>query len=144
MVLEDLMAPVPGLAGPGSANVSRFREIIFTKPGSNEEGAGHVPRARRPARGLADLLADSPRLPESCAICLGDFAHGDKLRVLPCDGAHAFHEQCLKQWLPQNPSCPMCREDVRPGPVELDPQIARKVLQERNLRDRPRLRRFLS
>lgn len=143
--LDELMAPIPDFAGPGTANVSRFREIIFTKPGSAVDGSdAHVSKARRPARGLAELLADSPRLPDSCAICLGDFAHGDKLRVLPCDGAHAFHERCLKLWLVRNPSCPMCREDVRPGPVELDPEIARRVLEERTMRNRRRPRRGLS
>merc|ERR1719160_440101 len=143
-ILHDLMAPIPGIAGPGTANVSQFNEIVFHKPGKGEKSDGASKPVGRAPRGLAELLADSPRVPDSCAICLNDFIHGEKLRVLPCDGAHAFHERCLKLWLARNPSCPMCREDVRPGPVELDPEIARRVLQDRNMRSRGRPRRGLS
>ncbi|KAG8050789.1 hypothetical protein GUJ93_ZPchr0009g2136 [Zizania palustris] len=46
-----------------------------------------------------------------CAICLGDFADGDKVRVLPrCH--HGFHVRCIDTWLAAHSSCPTCRDSI--------------------------------
>lgn len=51
-----------------------------------------------------------------CAICLGAFATGDKLKTLPCDGQHAFHSRCLRQWFQKGKtSCPSCRYECSPA-----------------------------
>jgi E3 ubiquitin-protein ligase ATL10/75/76/77/78 len=43
-----------------------------------------------------------------CPICLGDFADGEKVRVLPkCH--HGFHVWCIDTWLSSHQSCPTCR-----------------------------------
>uniref|UniRef100_A0A0D9XW83 RING-type domain-containing protein n=1 Tax=Leersia perrieri TaxID=77586 RepID=A0A0D9XW83_9ORYZ len=48
---------------------------------------------------------------DECAICLGDFAAGDKVRVLPrCH--HGFHVRCVDTWLAAHSSCPTCRDSV--------------------------------
>ncbi|XWS33864.1 hypothetical protein CRYUN_Cryun22dG0119600 [Craigia yunnanensis] len=49
---------------------------------------------------------------ENCAICLENYVHGDKVRVLPrCK--HMFHKSCIEEWL-QVPSlhCPICRDQI--------------------------------
>jgi Ring finger domain len=43
-----------------------------------------------------------------CAICLGEFAEGERVRVLPPCG-HGFHVVCIDTWLGAHPSCPSCR-----------------------------------
>ncbi|KAJ4806190.1 Ring-h2 finger protein atl8 [Rhynchospora pubera] len=43
-----------------------------------------------------------------CAICLGEFAEGESIRVLPPCG-HVFHVVCIDTWLGAHPSCPSCR-----------------------------------
>lgn len=49
-----------------------------------------------------------------CAICLGEFADGEKVRVLPrC--AHGFHVRCVDTWLLSHDSCPTCRGSVLDG-----------------------------
>ncbi|KAG8745202.1 hypothetical protein FRC10_008514 [Ceratobasidium sp. 414] len=49
---------------------------------------------------------------ETCPICIVDFEDGDDLRVLPCEGRHRFHRDCVDQWLLElSSSCPLCRED---------------------------------
>jgi hypothetical protein len=52
-----------------------------------------------------------------CAVCLGEFADGELLRLLPrC--AHAFHVRCIDTWLRAHVNCPLCRSHVLdPSPV---------------------------
>ena len=49
---------------------------------------------------------------DECAICLNAFAAGEKLKTLPCAGAHVFHSGCMRRWLEQGNSCPTCRQDL--------------------------------
>lgn len=52
---------------------------------------------------------------ETCAICLQPI---DSEKVLmPC--GHAFHRACIKQWMLQQCTCPMCRRDFRQDPTWL-------------------------
>ncbi|CAA3000669.1 RING-H2 finger ATL78-like [Olea europaea subsp. europaea] len=49
-----------------------------------------------------------PGLDTECAICLSDFAIGERVRVLPkCN--HGFHVRCIDKWLNSHSSCPTCR-----------------------------------
>lgn len=46
-----------------------------------------------------------------CAICLGEFSDGEKVRVLPkCN--HGFHVRCIDTWLMSHSSCPNCRQSL--------------------------------
>jgi hypothetical protein len=45
-----------------------------------------------------------------CIICLQNYEYQDKVSFMECE--HKFHYNCLKTWLNENPSCPICREDV--------------------------------
>ncbi|KAL8168219.1 hypothetical protein V2J09_009718 [Rumex salicifolius] len=49
-----------------------------------------------------------PGLGTECVICLSEFAHGEKVRLLPkCN--HGFHVRCIDKWLNSHSSCPTCR-----------------------------------
>jgi hypothetical protein len=64
---------------------------------------------------------------DMCVICLEEFQHGDRLRVLPCD--HSFHVGCIDRWLSGTHShnecfttgCPTCKK--RPSLDELQEQM---------------------
>jgi E3 ubiquitin-protein ligase ATL10/75/76/77/78 len=45
-----------------------------------------------------------------CAICLTEFAQGERVRVLPrCH--HGFHVRCIDRWLSAHQTCPTCRRE---------------------------------
>lgn len=69
--------------------------------------------------------ADEPSAPASeCAVCLGEFEEGDRVRMLPAC-LHVFHLACVDAWLQGSTSCPLCRADVAatllpPPPPEVE------------------------
>ncbi|MED6106027.1 hypothetical protein PIB30_000811 [Stylosanthes scabra] len=54
-----------------------------------------------------DLLGVNKE-PFDCAVCLCEFSHEEKLRLVPIC-SHAFHMNCLDTWLLSNSTCPLCR-----------------------------------
>ncbi|KAJ3677128.1 hypothetical protein LUZ60_002852 [Juncus effusus] len=57
-----------------------------------------------------DLIAKLGRETE-CAVCRENLVIGDKMQELPCK--HLFHPPCLKPWLDEHNSCPVCRYELR-------------------------------
>ncbi|GMF29371.1 unnamed protein product [Phytophthora lilii] len=59
---------------------------------------------------------------ECCSICLGEWddeeCAGMNVVKLPC--LHAFHEECLLEWLQGNTHCPMCREEPSAARTSVD------------------------
>ncbi|CAN6178756.1 unnamed protein product [Urochloa humidicola] len=53
-----------------------------------------------------------------CAVCLSEFADEEELRLLPpC--SHAFHPDCIGEWLAGHVTCPVCRCNLDPDQEEL-------------------------
>ncbi|XP_051151103.1 E3 ubiquitin-protein ligase AIP2 [Andrographis paniculata] len=46
-----------------------------------------------------------------CSICQENLIVDDKMQELPCK--HMFHPPCLKPWLDQHNSCPICRHELK-------------------------------
>lgn len=42
-----------------------------------------------------------------CAVCKDKFIEGDNIIEIPCK--HIFHPDCIKPWLEEHCSCPVCR-----------------------------------
>ncbi|XP_059642456.1 E3 ubiquitin-protein ligase AIP2 [Cornus florida] len=45
-----------------------------------------------------------------CSICKENLVVSDKMQELPCQ--HTFHPPCLKPWLDEHNSCPICRHEL--------------------------------
>lgn len=65
---------------------------------------------------IKSLKASEGRLDQAgmeCPVCLCEFQHNEKGRLLPkC--SHRFHADCIDTWLLSNPSCPVCRASAGP------------------------------
>lgn len=53
---------------------------------------------------------ESALLNETCSVCLDTFQENDKYIKLPCK--HTFHKRCVRRWLRQHNTCPLCRETI--------------------------------
>ena len=54
---------------------------------------------------LIEDIDDDP-----CSICLEEFVVPNRIIVLPCE--HKFHSDCIKSWISQDSSCPICRQRI--------------------------------
>ncbi|KAG8987137.1 hypothetical protein FRB90_003566 [Tulasnella sp. 427] len=91
---------------PLDASVTAVSNLSRRRSGSDDHGPTDVSRPSKedPTREMIGT--------EICPICITEFEEGDDLRVLPCDGKHKFHRDCVDPWLLQVSSlCPLCRED---------------------------------
>lgn len=52
-----------------------------------------------------------PGLESECSICLCEFEQDEDVMKLTC--LHQFHPGCIKQWLEQHSTCPICRVSQR-------------------------------
>ncbi|GJN14714.1 hypothetical protein PR202_gb01569 [Eleusine coracana subsp. coracana] len=76
---------------------------------SSSAGGGGV--KKRALKSIPVEVYGGGKEEEVCAICLGEFADGEKVRVLPrC--RHGFHVRCVDAWLLSRGSCPTCRQAV--------------------------------
>ena len=89
---------------------------------------GHVAPAGCP-REVIDAIPSFKYSPETfadvsggkedaiCSVCIDPFEEGDEVRALPmCE--HAFHKECIDEWLSQNTTCPNCRASLPLPEVE--------------------------
>ncbi|KAG2182468.1 hypothetical protein INT43_007398 [Umbelopsis isabellina] len=47
---------------------------------------------------------------QDCSVCKEDFGVAEQVLILPCQ--HFFHQDCIKQWLQVNGTCPICRHSL--------------------------------
>jgi E3 ubiquitin-protein ligase ATL10/75/76/77/78 len=91
----------------GAADASRVRSTSSScQAGSRKKGGARrvlpLPLVYSPEVELAGCGASE------CAICLTEFALGERVRALPhCN--HGFHVKCIDRWLAARQTCPTCR-----------------------------------
>mmetsp|Transcript_40682 Transcript_40682/g.107468 ORF Transcript_40682/g.107468 Transcript_40682/m.107468 type:complete len:125 (-) Transcript_40682:21-395(-) len=57
---------------------------------------------------------EGQRYPAECAICLGSWEEEDVIKTTQCQ--HAFHEECIGNWLRTARTCALCRQDLTKHP----------------------------
>lgn len=54
------------------------------------------------------FIQENPQEPGGCAICLEEYKYRDtRAGIRACN--HRFHALCIKAWLMENDTCPLCR-----------------------------------
>ena len=48
---------------------------------------------------------------KKCTICLENYKDGDDFIALPC--IHIFHSDCIKTWLKNQTTCPICKNEIK-------------------------------
>ena len=62
-----------------------------------------------------NLYSETP----SCTVCMENFEDEDIVRLL--DGCeHIFHINCIDIWMETNVKCPVCRNDIREAPNNIN------------------------
>jgi len=56
-----------------------------------------------------EIITQTP-LNDNCCICLDEFKHNDKVRLLHC--MHGFHPKCVEPWFKKSEFCPMCKQSI--------------------------------
>ncbi|OIT25431.1 PREDICTED: E3 ubiquitin-protein ligase AIP2 [Nicotiana attenuata] len=66
--------------------------------------------ANLPVTTVTDEFLKKMGADAECAICREVLVVDDKMQELPCK--HMFHPPCLKPWLDEHNSCPICRHEL--------------------------------
>ncbi|GLT97181.1 hypothetical protein SLE2022_147610 [Rubroshorea leprosula] len=83
----------------------------------NESAAPRVPPASKevvaklPIITLTEEILAKVGPDAECSICKENLVVGDQMQELPCK--HTFHPPCLKPWLDEHNSCPICRQELQ-------------------------------
>ncbi|KAJ8555438.1 hypothetical protein K7X08_012934 [Anisodus acutangulus] len=100
-VLEELVARldnmIPEMLDDGPSAPRR--------PPASKQVVANLPVTTVTDEFLTKLGADA-----ECAICREVLVLDDKMQELPCK--HMFHPPCLKPWLDEHNSCPICRHEL--------------------------------
>eukprot|EP00164_Ancoracysta_twista_P001775 GFYU01002332.1.p1 GENE.GFYU01002332.1~~GFYU01002332.1.p1 ORF type:complete len:590 (+),score=125.70 GFYU01002332.1:171-1940(+) len=77
----------------------------FGPPPTSRSVLSQIPEIK-----VEQVHADSD-LTRSCSVCFEDHQVGEKAMKLPCN--HMFHSDCIKPWLEQHCTCPVCRYELQ-------------------------------
>lgn len=113
------------LSGPAASSESLQAGLVTEPSGSKAGGPSTIPSAPTGSTSTGQHNSEGSSKPvvrddvvpdsigrETCPICIVDFEEGDDIRLLPCEGKHCFHQQCVDPWLLElSSSCPICRQD---------------------------------
>lgn len=70
------------------------------------------PKANIFVRFISNSFRLNDESENSCGICLMDYKVGDEVAFSPNkECTHGFHTNCIIDWLIENNSCPICRQD---------------------------------
>lgn len=76
-------------------------------PGASENIINQLPRKKLGVEQLDENTGQA-----ECSICMADVDIGEEIAVLPCK--HWYHFDCIKAWLTEHDTCPVCREGITP------------------------------
>ncbi|XP_078429533.1 RING/U-box superfamily protein [Wolffia australiana] len=95
-------------------NLERVIEASLQEIGAGTQRAPPASKevvANLPIVNVTDEIISRLGRDTECAVCKENLVVNDSMQELPC--GHLFHPPCLKPWLDENNSCPICRHELR-------------------------------
>ncbi|CAA6658707.1 unnamed protein product [Spirodela intermedia] len=89
------------------------------QPAASKEVVANLPIINVTHEIIARLGRDT-----ECAVCRENLVIDDSMQELPCN--HLFHPACLKPWLDEHNSCPICRHELQTDDHEYESQKERE------------------
>ncbi|XP_030538530.1 E3 ubiquitin-protein ligase AIP2 [Rhodamnia argentea] len=134
LVQSELMNTVSMLAAAESSQqmednhmsetaANLFQELMDNIDTTLPEILDNIPVAPRAPPASKEVVAKLPVITLSeeilakmghdaeCAICRENLVVNDEMQELPCK--HTYHPPCLKPWLDEHNSCPICRHELQ-------------------------------
>ncbi|KAL9237756.1 hypothetical protein vseg_012267 [Gypsophila vaccaria] len=102
-----------------AAVASEFDNLRYEDVVAMQDEIGYVPvglpeeRINEAVKKVHFLASDSTLISTSepqCSICWDGYEDGQDIGVLRCE--HEYHYECIKHWLGNKDSCPLCRRNV--------------------------------
>ncbi|KAM3245303.1 hypothetical protein ACQJBY_056554 [Aegilops geniculata] len=119
---SDSTTPNSGAPRSLVISLTRRRHRRSNTPSDHELPVVHGPEPDEPRGGLGEpairalpafryTKAATGGDASECAVCLGEFQEGERVRLLPgC--LHVFHAECIDTWLQGCANCPLCRAAI--------------------------------
>jgi E3 ubiquitin-protein ligase AIP2 len=107
-----------GLEEAIQATLQEIGSVPRGPPPASKEEVAKLPIVEVTKEFLERVGADT-----ECAVCREGMVVGDKLLEMPCK--HNFHPACLKPWLDEHNSCPICRHEMPTDDHEYERQKER-------------------
>ncbi|KAK3025922.1 hypothetical protein RJ639_041312 [Escallonia herrerae] len=102
----SILLPIPQSGNSLSAEILENDPVAPRAPPASKEVVRKLPVTTITEEIFANLSPDA-----ECAICKENLVVSDKMQELPCK--HMFHPPCLKPWLDEHNSCPICRHELQ-------------------------------
>ncbi|KAH9610880.1 hypothetical protein KSS87_016969, partial [Heliosperma pusillum] len=95
---------------------SGLHELIEQLTVERRGPRGPVPAPQSAIDGMPTIKITRAHLQTDshCPVCKDRFELGSKARQMPCN--HIYHSDCIVPWLVRHNSCPVCRQEMGPGP----------------------------
>eukprot|EP00262_Sarcandra_glabra_P007854 TRINITY_DN20908_c0_g1_i1.p1 TRINITY_DN20908_c0_g1~~TRINITY_DN20908_c0_g1_i1.p1 ORF type:complete len:359 (+),score=61.22 TRINITY_DN20908_c0_g1_i1:98-1078(+) len=109
--LEELLN---GMGESGFEHLSSAIEASMQEHGSGSQippPASKEVVAKLPIINVTDEIVARLGSDIQCPVCTETLVIDDKMQELPCK--HVFHPDCLKPWLDEHNSCPICRHELQ-------------------------------
>eukprot|EP00347_Sterkiella_histriomuscorum_P014683 403359946 len=92
----------------GKQTLKNFGQSLKAKLSFKQKSKDHVNNAANQSSSAVPAAVES----DVCSICCDDIHPKVKIRKMPvCN--HAFHQNCIDNWLKMKPTCPNCNRKVR-------------------------------
>ncbi|XP_049394809.1 E3 ubiquitin-protein ligase ATL4-like [Solanum stenotomum] len=95
----------------------------FVLPNDEDEFVSTTERTTSIVEVVIDISDEAITTPSikgknnDCSICIEEIKHWEMFLIFPIC-CHRFHYACIRPWLEENKTCPMCRTHVRDAPLQ--------------------------